>query len=81
LANAIAEVIWVQTLLTKLSINHPKVAKIWCENLGAMSTGDQVADVFTKSLTVRQLQAFLYNLNLDKVVIKEGCKTIDSRYL
>jgi hypothetical protein len=35
LANATAEVIWVQTLLTEHCINHPKVATLWCDNLGA----------------------------------------------
>ena len=30
-------------------------------------TGDQVADGFTKPLTVRQLEAFRNNLNLDKL--------------
>ena len=30
-------------------------------------TGDQVADGFTKPLTVRQLEAFKHNLNLDMI--------------
>jgi histone deacetylase 1/2 len=111
LANATAEVIWVQTLLTEHCINHPKAATLWCDNLGAtylsanpvfhartkhievdyhfvrervadkllnirfVPTGDQVADGFTKPLSVRQMQAFWCNLNLDKVVIEGGCKT------
>jgi len=29
-----------------------------------VSTGDQVADGFTKPLTVRKLENFMYNLNL-----------------
>jgi histone deacetylase 1/2 len=41
--------------------------------------GDQVADGFTKPLSVRQLQAFISNLNLSKVVIEGGYQTIDSR--
>jgi hypothetical protein len=32
-----------------------------------ISSGDQVADGFTKSLSTRQLQTFRYNLNLDKL--------------
>jgi histone deacetylase 1/2 len=35
LANATAELIWVQTLLTELGIRHPKSASLWCDNLGA----------------------------------------------
>jgi hypothetical protein len=30
-------------------------------------SGDQVADGFTKSLTIRQLEVFRHNLNLDKL--------------
>jgi histone deacetylase 1/2 len=41
--------------------------------------GDQVADGFTKPLSVRQLQAFRNNLNLSKVVIEGGYQTIDSK--
>jgi histone deacetylase 1/2 len=35
LANAAAEVMWVQKLLSELKIPHPKVARLWCDNLGA----------------------------------------------
>lgn len=35
LANATAEVMWVESLLTKLRIPHPSTAKLWCDNLGA----------------------------------------------
>lgn len=35
LANATAEVIWVQTLLTELGVPHPKATVIWCDNIGA----------------------------------------------
>ena len=100
LANATAEIIWVQNLLTELSVYHPKAASLWCDNLGAtylsanpifhvrtkhieidyhfvreraekllnirfIPTGDQVADGFTKPLTLHQLKAFRCNLNLD----------------
>jgi hypothetical protein len=34
LADATAEVIWVQVLLTELGIRHPKAASLWCDNLG-----------------------------------------------
>jgi len=35
LANATAEVMWVQKLLTELRIDHPLAARLWCDNLGA----------------------------------------------
>ena len=35
LANATAEVIWVQNMLTELGVPHPQAASLWCDNLGA----------------------------------------------
>jgi hypothetical protein len=35
LANATAEVMWVQTLLKELGVKGPKFARLWCDNLGA----------------------------------------------
>jgi hypothetical protein len=35
IANATAEIIWVQTVLKELGILEPKVARLWCDNLGA----------------------------------------------
>jgi hypothetical protein len=35
LADATAEVMWIQTLLTELGVSHPKAASLWCDNLGA----------------------------------------------
>ena len=35
LANATAELIWVQTLLNELRVNHSPVAQLWCDNIGA----------------------------------------------
>jgi hypothetical protein len=35
LANTVAEVMWVQKLLSELKIPHPKAARLWCDNLGA----------------------------------------------
>ncbi|WVZ92938.1 hypothetical protein U9M48_038968 [Paspalum notatum var. saurae] len=100
LANATAEIMWIQTLLHELRIQCPPQAKLWCDNMGAkylssnpvfhartkhievdyhffrervasrlldidfVSTSDQVADGFTKALTVRKLENFKYNLNL-----------------
>jgi len=34
LANATAEVMWVQKLLDELGISHPWVACLWCDNIG-----------------------------------------------
>jgi hypothetical protein len=100
LANATAEVLWIQKLLTELGIHHPSRARLWCDNLGAtylsanpvfhartkhieidfhfvrervaqkllevrfISTGDQLADGFTKALPVIKLRKFRDNLNL-----------------
>jgi histone deacetylase 1/2 len=35
LANATAEVMWVQTLLKELGVKGSKFARLWCDNLGA----------------------------------------------
>jgi len=35
LANATAEMMWVQKLLTELKVAHPSAARLWCDNLGA----------------------------------------------
>ena len=102
-ADATAEVMWIQTLLRELNINSPKAAKLWCDNIGAkylsanpvfhartkhievdyhfvrervarrlldiefVSSGDQIADGFTKALSVRLLENFKHNLNMTKL--------------
>ncbi|WVZ48786.1 hypothetical protein U9M48_000195 [Paspalum notatum var. saurae] len=35
MANATAEIIWIQTLLKELGLDSPKSARLWCDNLGA----------------------------------------------
>lgn len=35
MANATAEIMWVQTLLRELGVKAPKAAYLWCDNLGA----------------------------------------------
>jgi len=35
LANATAELIWVQSLLGELGVPQPKVPSLWCDNIGA----------------------------------------------
>jgi histone deacetylase 1/2 len=35
LANATAEIIWIQALLRELNVASPKAAKLWCDNMGA----------------------------------------------
>ena len=35
LANATAEVMWIQKLLEELGIPHPCAARLWCDNIGA----------------------------------------------
>ena len=31
----LAEMMWVQKLLTELKVAHPSAARLWCDNLGA----------------------------------------------
>ena len=102
-ANATAEIMWIQTLLREIGISSPHMAKLWCDNMGAkylssnpvfhartkhievdfhfvrervvkklleidyIPTGDQIADGFTKALSVRQLENFKHNLNLGRL--------------
>jgi histone deacetylase 1/2 len=35
LANATAEIMWVQKLLAELNVPHDRVARLWCDNVGA----------------------------------------------
>lgn len=35
LANATAEMIWVQKILRELGVPHPSAARLWCDNMGA----------------------------------------------
>ena len=35
IANATAEVMWIQTLLCEIGVKSPNAAKLWCDNLGA----------------------------------------------
>lgn len=103
MANATAEVMWIQTLLDELKVACPRVARLWCDNMGAkhlssnpvfhartkhievdyhfvrdrvvqkrldvqfISTNDQVADGFTKSLTQQKLEEFKLNINLGQL--------------
>lgn len=100
MANATAEVIWLESLLRELGVSIQKTPCLWCDNLGAMypsanpvfharakhieiyfhfvrervtskqlqiqliSTDDQLADGFSKALSVRKSEAFWGNLNL-----------------
>jgi histone deacetylase 1/2 len=34
-ANATTKVLWVQKLLQELGFPYPKIAQIWCDNIGA----------------------------------------------
>jgi hypothetical protein len=101
LANATAEMMWIQQLLAELRVPHAPVARLWCDNIGAkylsanpvfhartkhieidfhfvrervaqklldirfISTNDQVADGFTKPITVAKMKEFRRNLNLE----------------
>jgi hypothetical protein len=35
MANATAEIMWLQTLLKELSVPCPSAARLWCDNMGA----------------------------------------------
>lgn len=35
LANATAEIMWIQKILQELGVPHSSVARLWCDNLGA----------------------------------------------
>ena len=35
LANATAEMMWIQRLLTEIGVPHSPVARLWCDNIGA----------------------------------------------
>jgi hypothetical protein len=35
MANASAEVIWVQSILNELRISCPRSERLWCDNMGA----------------------------------------------
>lgn len=103
LADATAEIIWVQAVLQELGVSSSRTACLWCDNLGAtyltanpvfhgrtkhvevdyhfvrervasklleirfIASNDQVADGFTKPLTLSKLRSFQYKLNLDKL--------------
>jgi hypothetical protein len=35
MANATAELMWVQALLQELQVSFPRSARLWCDNMGA----------------------------------------------
>jgi histone deacetylase 1/2 len=103
LANATAELIWMEALVKELGISLKEKPCLCCDNLGAtylsanpvfhartkhieidfcfvrervakkqldvrfISSKDQVADRFTKTLCSKKLYEFMCNLNLSKV--------------
>ena len=53
MANATAEVMWVQTLLKELGIKASKHARLWCDNIGAKYlSANPVFHVRTKHIEV-----------------------------
>jgi histone deacetylase 1/2 len=103
LANATAELIWVEALVRELGVTLREKPRLWCDNLGAtflsanpvfhartkhieidfyfvrervarkqldirfISSKDQIADGFTKTLCSKKLDEFKCNLNLSKL--------------
>jgi hypothetical protein len=114
LANALTEIIWVQTLLEELKLIRHIAAMLWCDNLGPaylsanfvfhvrtkhieidyyfvreqvdrkqlniqfISTNDQLADDFTKTLCVEKLKRYQHELNLGRLQLKESVRLDDS---
>jgi hypothetical protein len=35
MANATAELMWVQSILKELRVSYPPAARLWCDNMGA----------------------------------------------
>lgn len=100
MANATAEIIWLEQLMTELGVKVQRTSILWCDNLGAtylsanpvfharakhieinfhfirervmrkqlqvrfISSGDQLADGFTKALPVAKMNTFVRNLKL-----------------
>lgn len=53
LANATAEMMWIQKLLLELRISHPPAARLWCDNLGAKYlTANPVFHARTKHIEI-----------------------------
>ena len=53
LADATAEVMWVQKLLGEFGISHPRAARLWCDNIGATYlTANPVFHARTKHIEI-----------------------------
>jgi histone deacetylase 1/2 len=53
LADATAEMIWVQKILTEIGVQHPAAAQLWCDNLGATYlTANPVFHARTKHIEI-----------------------------
>ena len=53
LANATAEMMWVQKLLQELGVPHVRTARLWCDNLGAKYlTANPVFHACTKHIKI-----------------------------
>lgn len=53
MANATAEIMWIQTLLQELGVKGPRAAKVWCDNIGAKYlTANPVFHARTKHIEV-----------------------------
>jgi histone deacetylase 1/2 len=55
LANAIAEMMWIQKWLTELHIHHPPAAWLWCDNLD-FSFRQRAGSTKTVGYTIHQLR-------------------------
>jgi hypothetical protein len=109
-ANAIVEVIWMQSLLEELGFKLTPSPCLWCDNMEAtylsanhvfharakhikidflfvretvqkkqleirfIPSKDQVADGFTNPLLVRSYEDLKHNLNMTKLLLREGVR-------
>ncbi|GAA0146841.1 transmembrane signal receptor [Lithospermum erythrorhizon] len=72
LANCVAEVSWLRSLLSELHVSVPSSPILWCDNLGAtflssnpfISTQDQLGDILTKPLSHVRFHFFRDKLRL-----------------
>jgi histone deacetylase 1/2 len=80
LANATAEIIWVQSILAELGVPQPKVACLWCDNLGATYlSANPVFHARTKNIEVdfHFVRERVANKLLDVRFIPSGDQVVD----
>jgi histone deacetylase 1/2 len=75
LANATAEMLWVQQLLTELGVRHPPQAWLWCDNLGATYLfANPVFHARTKHMFVKEWlkSCWKFGLSQQETMLADG---------